>query len=177
MRAFTVLTVASLLVVSSTLSAQRPPPIEPGARVRVTAPECGLDQQAGTLQPSRGDTLVLGYGFDSFPCLRSNVTRLEVSQGRRSATLQGLGYGALVGAGVGAAIAVALCYPDRCSGVPTGELVGGMSVLGLGGGLVIGAVIGSRIQSDRWEETPLDRLRVSFAPQRDMVSFGLRIAF
>jgi hypothetical protein len=47
----------------------------------------------------------------------------------------------------------------------------GFVVGGLGGAL-IGALIGSASKTDRWQEVPLDRLRVSLGPQRDG-RFGL----
>jgi hypothetical protein len=38
--------------------------------------------------------------------------------------------------------------------------------------------VGALIKTDRWEEVPLDRLRVSFAPKRDgRFTVGFRIAF
>jgi hypothetical protein len=53
----------------------------------------------------------------------------------------------------------------------TGSMVG---LLGFG----IGALIGAFVKTDRWEATPLDRLRVSFAPQRDgRFALGLSISF
>jgi hypothetical protein len=42
----------------------------------------------------------------------------------------------------------------------------------------VGGIIGAFIKTDRWEEVPLDRLRVSFAPQRDgRFALGLSVAF
>ncbi len=42
----------------------------------------------------------------------------------------------------------------------------------------MGAMTGSFIKADRWEEVPLDQLRVSFAPERDgRFAFGLSVAF
>ena len=39
-------------------------------------------------------------------------------------------------------------------------------LVGAAGGIV-GVIIGYGIKTDRWEEVPLDQLRVSLAPQRD----------
>ena len=47
---------------------------------------------------------------------------------------------------------------------PEAELAAVAGAL-LGAG--VGAVVGYFIKTDRWEEISLDRLRVSFAPQRD----------
>ena len=52
-----------------------------------------------------------------------------------------------------------------------GALVGG-ALFG-----VIGAGIGTFIKTDRWEEVPLDRLRVSFGPKRDGFAVGVRVTF
>jgi len=42
----------------------------------------------------------------------------------------------------------------------------------------LGAVIGALIKTDRWEEVPLDALRVSFVPQRDgRFGLGMSVRF
>ena len=51
--------VVALLVSSASLSAQAQPSIEPGARVRVTAPGHGLNDREEILRQMSGDTLVL----------------------------------------------------------------------------------------------------------------------
>jgi hypothetical protein len=51
---------------------------------------------------------------------------------------------------------------------------------GVGGlvGLVVGLGVSPLIKTERWEEVPLDRLRVSVAPQRDRrLGIGLAVAF
>ena len=164
MRAFAFALTASLFVPPSILSAQQPPPLEPGARVRVTAPDCGIDEQAGTLQPSRGDTLVLA---DGTRCLRSNVARFEVSQGRKSNVGKGIGYGALVGGVVGSIVAAS----DQASCTSWCVTEGSVAFIGAiifaVPGAFVGGIVGAFVKTERWEEVPLDRLRVSFAPQRD----------
>jgi hypothetical protein len=44
---------------------------------------------------------------------------------------------------------------------------------------LLGVIIGGFIwKTDRWEEVPLDRLRVSFGPQRDgRFGFGASVRF
>ena len=49
-------------------------------------------------------------------------------------------------------------------------------VFGAVGG-IFGAVIGAASGGDRWEEVPLDRLRVSVMPQQGGFGIGARIAF
>ena len=145
-------------------------PLASGARVRVTAPDCALRGQAATFRALRADTLVL----ETTECPMASVTRLDVNRGRRSHTLLGAG----IGFAAGALWGVVLCR--RKAGHHCGvygsdsdftPLVAG--VLGAGGGLV-GGFAGYLIKTDRWEEVPLERLRVSLAPQRDG---GFALAF
>ena len=61
-----------------------------------------------------------------------------------------------------------------------GGLGGGLgmffgAVIGGGTGLVGGIVMGALSKTDCWEEVPQDRLRVSFAPQRDGFALGLSV--
>ena len=56
--------------------------------------------------------------------------------------------------------------------VVAGGVIGGL------GGLVTGAFIGLAIETDRWQEVPLNHVRVSFAPQRDgRFGLGLSVRF
>ena len=53
----------------------------------------------------------------------------------------------------------------------------GAAIFGFGG-VVFGALIGASSQTDRWEEVPLDRVRVSLGPQRDgRFGFGASVRF
>ena len=179
MRGFTFVLAASLIVPPSTLFGQQPP-LEPGARVLVTAPDCGLRKQPTTLEAWGGDTLVLGMT----ECPLDSVTSLEVSRGQASLTWRGAGIGFIIGAAIGAPIGGYLCGAiaagiegSRCS-VGERVLSGAMFGVPLGGIFAMfGAAIGSTSATDHWEEVPLDRLRVSFAPQRDGFAVGVRVAF
>ena len=83
MRAFAAVLAVSLVVPLATLSAQEPPPVQPGARVRLTVPNIGTTRLVGpvlaveavrcqlaiSLMPSTGSTVarspkptVLRYG-------------------------------------------------------------------------------------------------------------------
>jgi hypothetical protein len=45
-------------------------------------------------------------------------------------------------------------------------------------GVAFGGGIGAVYKTDRWEEVPLDRLRVSIVPLRDgRLGFGLEVRF
>ena len=44
--------------------------------------------------------------------------------------------------------------------------------------LLVGFVVGDKIRTHDWEEVPLDRIRVSFVPQRDgRFAFGFSLDF
>jgi hypothetical protein len=46
------------------------------------------------------------------------------------------------------------------------------------GGAAVGLVVGAFTKTDRWEEVPLDRLRVSIVPQRDgRFALGVSVSF
>ena len=79
------------------IAAQVPLPVEPGVRVKVTAPECELREQAATFRALRADTLVL----ETTECPLASVTRLDVSRGQKSHVLLGAGIGFAAGALVG----------------------------------------------------------------------------
>ena len=76
----------SLVVSTTNLFAQQSP-IQSGARVRVTAPDCGLDGRATTVEGLRGDTLML----DTSDCPVSSVTGLAVSRDRQAHPLRDVG--------------------------------------------------------------------------------------
>ncbi len=80
------------------IAAQEPLVFEPGVRVRVTAPDCGLRGRATLrFRALRADTLVL----DTTECPLASVTRLDVSGGQKSHALLGAGIGFAAGALVG----------------------------------------------------------------------------
>ncbi len=163
------------------------PPIERGARVRVTTPpppcptwytSCTRDslrRYVGTFVEWKADTLVVETKGHTLALLWDSVTKLEVSQGQKRNTREGALMGLLVGGVAGAVIAAAiyeeyecghLCFVDPAT-IPMAVAVG----VGLGG-VAVGATIGSLIKTDRWQEAPLERLRLQVAPQRDG-RFGL----
>ncbi len=157
-----------LLIPLATLEAQ----LQPGQRVRITAPNLGISKHSGILVAADGDTLTV----DTLRVALMNVTRLDVHRGRKSRVAAGLGIGALTGAATLAVIGASLNICQRedleasCAGIGAG--------VGAVGGSLVGLVIGAVIKTDRWEEVPLDRLRVSFGPQRDgRFGLGLSVRF
>ena len=186
-----------VLVIPTTHLFAQQPPVHAGERVRVTAPDCGMHGHATTIQALRGDTLVLPAdptrSSNSVTCPLNSVTGLDVSRWRKSwgwrkGALVGLLSGGALGALVGswtyeecdpyeAACAGIICFSD-CDFHLGREVHVALHALAVGSaGALLGALIGASSETDRWEEVPLDQLQVSIAPQREGVSFALRIAF
>ncbi len=168
-----------LLPVLAVACGGRPPPIlapEPGDRVRVTAANLNIREFEGRLRRLHNDSVVVRPEYGGAPPVvipLSSLTRLEIRR-RESRADAGGAYGALAGAAIGVGSAASLCSSIDCE-ESTGVLY---LIFGGGGalaGLVIGSIVGAQITTERWEEIPLDRLRVSFAPQRDG-RFGLELS-
>jgi hypothetical protein len=186
MRFVTAALTVLLVVPLSTISAQQPPPLEVGSLVRVTSDcrpgrsraDCRME--IGVLEAATADSVSLrlldgGY-LNAWPL--ASVTRLEVSRGRKSNGGTGALYGFMAGFGVGAiwgGIAGEGYMGDAHISAAGSVVFGGLYVGAIGA--IGGLLVGTFIKTDRWEEVPLDRLQVSLAPQRNGVSFGLRIAF
>ncbi len=166
-------------------------PIRPGEQVRVTHPPiCPADticvgpsprqRSVGTFLAWKADSLVVQSNGDTLSVPVNLVTRLDVSRGRKTNTGKGAGIGFLLGGVVGAVIGLASYEECESQGAFSciGDLGPGVNALGgaiIGGlvGLVAGVLIGSATETDRWQEVPLDRLRLSLGPQRDC-RFGFR---
>lgn len=115
----------------------------------------------------------LSYGLDA-------VTRLEVSEGYRSHWLVGAGVGFVAGAGITFLVvnggSTSICdRSDNQDAASSGECIG---LVALGGvaGAGVGAIIGSLIRTERWQDVPVERVRVGLAP-RGGVDLGLVVAF
>ena len=201
MRAVTLILAVSLLTPFASVQAQQRRPVAglarrgllaPGARVQLYASQTADGQYGrfvGRIVGWLPDSLVLRTG-DDLPLVVpvASITRLEVSRGRESHGGRGAAFGALIGIPLGAVVGLATyeeCVPRGGSWDfsclfdwgPEYSALGGALVGGLGG-VVVGALIGATIETDRWEEVPLDRLRVSFVPQRDgRFAFGLSVRF
>ncbi len=172
---------------SATAQVQQPP-VERGARVRVTRlclppTYCIGPRQTrksvGTFLAWKADSLVMESKGDTLAVPQDFVTKLELSTGRGSTTEHaraGAIGGFFVGSAIGIAIAAVTAPEEGCGGFGPGSNKGSCLVygwvLGFSGGTLIGGVIGSVIPGDRWADVPLDRVRVSLGPQRDG-RFGL----
>ncbi len=173
---------ASLSFVPLT-SATAQVPVRPGAQVRVTGHFCHpfhtCQHSVSTFVAWKADSLVIQSNGDTLTVPVTLLTRLDVSRGRKTNTGEGAGIGFLLGVFAGAAIGLASyecepCFIDLGPGTyaAAGAVIGGL------GGLVVGALIGSAIETDRWMEMRVASMRVSVAPQRDgRFALGLSVRF
>lgn len=151
---------AALWASGSGLRAQQPASVQPGERVRVTAPE--LNRRIGRVVAVRADTLVFqARGTDEpVPLPVPSVSRLEVVRGRHSpfkGALIGTGAGALAGYGAAAAM---VADQDACD---TSDCLTGRDVAAFFvwvGATAAGAVGGALLAADteRWVSVPLSSL-------------------
>jgi hypothetical protein len=126
-------------------------PLNPGTRVRVTARETGRveRQVVGSLRTFDGERLTLSTddSGNHVALPRPNITRLEISRGRKGHTGMGLLLGLVLGLSA-VALKDAGCGQD-CEKPSTGFVVGAVA-----GGALVGAGIGTMIRSERWESLP-----------------------
>ena len=168
--------------------------VRPGERVRVThLPICPVDLCVGTRPVRRRtgvfvayerDTLMLSGGprSDQLAVPLTSITKLEVHRGQQPRghtalrAVGGLVSGAALGAAMVGGIGLFIHFTFNPFDKDLSELELEKDMLRfavIGGALgMIGGILGARMFVDRWEEVPLDRLRVSFGPQRDG-KFGL----
>jgi len=165
--------------------------LEAGTRVRLTLPcedaPSSFAERSGSL--CLVDGRVGDVGRDAITLTRASsrarmplgsVSRIEVSRGETSRWLVGAGAGFLVGA-VGTYVAL-----DRggstnpCDSSANQDAMGQGACIGIaaaGGvaGAGLGALVGSLFRSERWEDVPKDRWRVSLGP-RPGVRFHVSVA-
>ena len=176
-RATLLIAVLAATPFASVIAQEQLPPLEPGQRVRITVPDRGISKHNGTLVAVDGDTLTV----DTLRVALMNVTRLEMRRAPKARWLKVSMYGGgglLLGAAAGAlsvpltsSSCVTLEQTQETSAKCLGELAHGPYAkravqFGLVG-MAIGTVVGVLVSRERWEEVPLNQLRVSFAPQRD----------
>ncbi len=150
-------------------------PIHRGQLVRLTAPDLGFNRQTAVFRMLRNDTLVVAVRDSAVHCPVASVTGLDVSRGQRSWAGVGALFGAVGGAGLGVVLGVGvlapLCEEDR--GTCTGATVGGGALLGA----FLGGLAAQGVKSERWEEVPLERLRMTVARHLDGLALGLSVRF
>lgn len=155
---------ALLLCAAGPASAQRFEHwLEPGTRVRVTAPALGPSRPTGEVAALLPDTLVLARrGDDRLAIPNLRIDLIEVSQGldRRRGAWKGAMLGALVGAGIGGifgALGSQHLPTDVAASAGLGFVGGGL----LGGG--VGAGTGALFAPERWQPY---RIEHDAAPRR-----------
>lgn len=148
----------------ATVHSQRPP-VELGHRVRVTAPSVADRHLVGTVERWTGDSLALSAQDATVLAVPlASITRLEVSRSKRSHTAVGAVLGFIGFAGLGYVIGSNIDCGSDCPPAQGGAIAAGIVSIP---GVLIGAVIGSSMKVDRWEEVPLERFRVSVTPHGD----------
>jgi len=147
-------------------------PLAAGVRVRLTAPAVSRSKPVGWIDSVSADGMSLRV--DGRPAAivvsRSVLTKLEVSEGKRSVgkrALRGLGIGAAAEAIVGTMQIPFTCPHNGGShcddDIPDWFYPASSAVLGAALGALIGAVSGS---PERWKEVPVNHPQVSVAPTR-----------
>jgi hypothetical protein len=171
----------SLLMVPRVIAGQNVTPaarVAPGARVRVTHPAEGT--RVGTALAITDDLLFVRWSNDSdtVGVPLAEVTRLDVSDGRNThRTLKRTGIGIVAGAGLGAIIG-AVSTDKSQPFITQGELAGvGALLVGTLGGLM--GLVSGVLQSEPWQEVPLDRSRVGIVatPGGHGTRLGFALAF
>jgi hypothetical protein len=159
------LSVALVLTTQAYGFAQPEPLIGPGDTVEVAAANVVHEGIVLALKP---DTLLLDVRDATAPLTLplAFVTRLNVKRGQKSYALTGGLVGLFLGGAGGAVLVYAACQiaetQDECA---TDAVLGGLV-----GGAVLGGVgfaIGSAVKGARWEEVPIDQLRVGVVRQRN----------
>ena len=194
MRGATVLLLMSLVMPSTSIAAQRDAPFEIGEILRITAPASGIEEQAARYLRIYRDTLTVQA--DSVLTLHvADVTRLDVSLGvSDKSTLIGIGAGAFAGVLIGIAVASDQ-GSDMSSGTPSNNTgtqitnsrsnqgsvtLSGAVVAPIAGAFIggfLGGLVGKAFRKHRWEAVPLDRLRLSLAPERHRLTVGVLFSY
>jgi len=177
-----VLPFLAVLLIGTTVAAEDPPGTQAtlaqlGAKVRITTVEptsATSDQPSrviGTLVEADGDglTVLRKEKEDRVRIPRSAIQKLEVGRGTTR------GRRALIGAGVGAALGLAVAAIDysNCEEGDWCELVWGLPVLTT----PVGAVLGLATGGQRWVEASPPRVAFSIRPARRGVQLACSITF
>lgn len=160
------LTVAPL----ATIAAQQASPVKAGDRVRIIAPNVSGSPFVGTVVALEADSLVVHDSMDTWRLSLASVEQVDLSQGRKSHALLGAGIGLLVGGGVAFAVlytggSTGLCDQSANQDAMDSGACIGLTALGGVAGAGLGAIIGGLIPTERWQDIPLERLRVSLRPR------------
>lgn len=155
--------------------------VQPGARVRISAPGIVAGRYVGTVLTRSADTVELGApGTSPIKVPLARITSIEVSRG--SSRALGAGRGVLWGAPIGLVVGVVAaagtdsdpyCF-DYCS--TSGSYKAGIVAASTVAGALWGAGIGALVGRERWERFEIAP-RTSFDARSDRTSFGFALAF
>ena len=157
--------------------------LEPGSRVRITAPIYGIEQAVGTVQGTTEGTLTVEFksllapqGATAWTVRRTNITDLEISIDQRRYGLKGLGIGFFSGILAGAAAGFLSAIGENDTFDFGDQLLPLARALGIAGG-VSGLILGSMRQDDVWvPHSPVGD--VTFVgPPRDKGALRLDVGF
>jgi hypothetical protein len=149
-----------------------------GDQIRITALETLPRHTLATFVDVEGDALVIrprASGSDTLVIPVGLITELEVNEGESSKMRQHMGYGTLIGMGVGAIIGFA-------SGGSSGGLVTikaeETAVLGAvffgAAGLTLGAISGAMSREESWKPVSTQHLSLAIRPDAGV---GFNISF
>ncbi len=129
-----------LLLVSASAGAGQLATLEPGSRVRITAPIYGIEDAVGTVEDTPAGALIVGFeslpppqGATAWTLRTTNITDLDVSVDQIRYGNKGFRIGLLSGLFVGAAA-------NFGSGFRWVPLAGAFALAGGAAGLVIGSM-------------------------------------
>jgi len=153
----------ALLLFPLAARSQKPATIVPGSRIRITERGTGKSEvRSGTVVTTGADKVMLKidpYG-ETVPYSTAEISRVEVSQGRKGHTVVGLGIGFLAGATIGAVYGV----NEAPKGSDSLDItLNSLAWAGIGGGIgmVVGGVAGAIYKTERWEDAPIKNLSIS----------------
>ena len=138
-----------------------------GQRTRISVTNRTPSQLIGTLLQVRSDSVVVQAQQEQIIIPRSQIARIEVSRGQRSAIGKGARIGALSGLLGGLVAGTIACASydiaeGTCLNSNDGGQIAFLAPVGLGllGGLGIGSLIGLASHTERWEVRPLPEQHV-----------------
>ncbi len=163
---------ALVIIMPASLAAQQNQDLSEGIRVRIDG------KHVGAISDLARDTLVLQRatdgGSDSWSVAVADITRLEVSQGKKSNWKTGMWVGTVSGIAIGTLAGAAACEDSLFS---KGECVAMTGAAGMLIGVPLGTLVGALIKTERWENVPMEVVRVSIVPQASGLTLGISVSY
>ena len=172
--------IAATAVLMSSPAAAQVGELQPGARVRISAPGLVADDYVGVLLQRVGDTLVVaGTNLAQVRLPIAQIAGLEISRGKSRAdgAIEGVKWGAPI-MGVLGLVLFNAGSEVSCTGTCTVNEYDRFSIGALFAvsGAIYGAGIGALIGKERWEEFDVGA-RTALRVQRGRVGVGLAYTF